>query len=321
MLIKIGTFNLNNLFSRFNFKGQVKAIRDGDNKVIKSFTFDDPFNYSVRVSHNSLVMAKPEEERRRVAERILQMDLDILAVQEVEDITVLEQFVREDLKKKYPYRVLVEGNDQRLIDVGLVSRLPLGAVTSWRHAVHPNDPSKPIFSRDLLEVEILHPNTRNKILTIFNNHLKSKLVMPGEDEEETTEKSNLRRWLQADAAASIIRARMRPNSLYLVLGDMNDTPDSPQLEPLAQNPVLKLVNGLAAPQETRPAKADTPPPLNTAWTHRFKAAGKPASYELFDQIWLSPNLAKHQTAAWIHRRSTHGGDGSDHDPAWVEVKL
>ena len=24
---------------------------------------------------------------------------------------------------------------------------------------------------------------------------------------------------------------------------------------------------------------------------------------------------------WINRRTKHGGDGSDHDPAWVELEL
>ena len=44
---------------------------------------------------------------------------------------------------------------------------------------------------------------------------------------------------------------------------------------------------------------------------------KPASrhaYELFDHIWLFPALADCQDGAWIVRRRTHGGQGSDHDP-------
>jgi exonuclease III len=81
------------------------------------------------------------------------------------------------------------------------------------------------------------------------------------------------------------------------------------------------VNGLAAPQETRPAKPDDPMPTSTAWTHRFKPANQPAQYELYDQLWLSPALAAKQTAAWIDRRTKHGGDGSDHDPAWVDLDL
>lgn len=102
---------------------------------------------------------------------------------------------------------------------------------------------------------------------------------------------------------------------------MNDPPDSPQLAPFAGSAELDLVDGLADPVETRPAKPDNPPPSSKAWTHRFKESGKPAEYELFDQVWLSPSLANRQTGAFIDRRTKHSGDGSDHEPAWVVVDL
>lgn len=54
-----------------------------------------------------------------------------------------------------------------------------------------------------------------------------------------------------------------------------------------QSAGLGLVDWLADPQETRPAKADTPAPASKAGTHRFKQSGKPARYELFGQVWLS----------------------------------
>jgi hypothetical protein len=47
------------------------------------------------------------------------MNLDVLAVQEVEDIDTLRQFVRDDLAALYPHVVLIEGNDPRLIEIGL----------------------------------------------------------------------------------------------------------------------------------------------------------------------------------------------------------
>jgi len=42
--------------------------------------------------------------------------------------------------------------------------------------VHPADASKPVFSRDLLEVEILDSHRRRKLLTVYNTHLKSHFV-------------------------------------------------------------------------------------------------------------------------------------------------
>jgi hypothetical protein len=101
---------------------------------------------------------------------------------------------------------------------------------------------------------------------------------------------------------------------------MNDAPDSAFLRPLTDNFDLKLVNALAEAKQTRPAPK-TSAPIPTIWTHRFKPAGKPAQYELFDQIWLSPSLAPKQTGAFIDRRTKMGGDGSDHDPAWVELDV
>ena len=101
--------------------------------------------------------------------------------------------------------------------------------------------------------------------------------------------------------------------------DMNDPPESPYLAPFAASPELKLKNGLASAKETRPAPDDDAP--KTPWTHRFKPPHAPPQYELLDQIWLSPALAPHLSKAWIDRRTRDGGDGSDHDPAWVVLDL
>ena len=114
---------------------------------------------------------------------------------------------------------------------------------------------------------------------------------------------------------------MRPNSRYVVLGDMNDPPASEWLAPFTASAELGLTDALVAPVETRPAKADHPPPATTAWTHRFKESGQPAKYELFDHIWLSPALADQHDRAWILRRSSHGGQGSDHDPAVIRLTV
>jgi exonuclease III len=82
------------------------------------------------------------------------------------------------------------------------------------------------------------------------------------------------------------------------------------------------VNSLADPDETGgPYPPDDPDqPKTTAWTHRHRAEGR-TTYELFDQIWLSPDLARKQTSATIHRRTTRAGDATDHDPAYVELRL
>jgi endonuclease/exonuclease/phosphatase family metal-dependent hydrolase len=159
------------------------------------------------------------------------------------------------------------------------------------------------------------------LFKLFNNHLKSHFVEANVESETEKQENDLRRTRQAEVITEIVKARTRPNSAFLILGDMNDPPNSPCLKSFAKDTELKLTNALTNPKETRLAKADTPPPPNTAWTHRYKPTGKPAQYELYDQIWLSPVLASKQTEAWVDRRKTHGGEGSDHDPAWVKLNL
>lgn len=321
MLVKIGTFNLNNLFSRFNFKGRIEAILAGDTGLSVTYTFDDPQEYAIRSFMGRLVKEKDEAATALIARRILEMDVDVLAVQEVEDLPALQHFNRTWLKGLYPFQALVEGNDPRLIDVGVLSKLPIGALTSWRFASHPDEPDSPIFSRDLLEVEILEPRRRKRLLTLFNTHLKSQYLAPHENPITGKQRADLTRRRQAEVTERILLERTRPNSAFVLLGDMNDSPESDCLAPFAQSRGLELVNGLTSARETRPPRRDNPPPASPMWTHRYKASGQPARYELFDQVWLSQRLALRQTAAWIGRREKLGGDGSDHDPAWVVLDV
>lgn len=322
MDVTVGTFNLNNLFSRFNFRAEIEEMQPvgPDGELTSRYVFDDPEKVRVRTYKGKLVKGKDPEAQKLIAKRISTMDVDVLAVQEVEDIDTLRFFAARHLGQAYRFLSLIEGNDPRLIDLAVLSKFPVGAVTSWQHAVHPDVPGERVFSRDLLEVEILDPrDTDRPLLTVFNNHLKSQFVEHGLDPEEGKAAADARRCRQAESIARIVAARTRPDGRFIVLGDMNDTPDAPTLAPLATpSPQLTLKEGLDRPQETRQPKADDPPPPSSgSWTHRFKESGQPAQYELFDQIWLSQSLTSRHKSSHIDRRTRHGGDGSDHDPAWV----
>jgi endonuclease/exonuclease/phosphatase family metal-dependent hydrolase len=323
MKVTVGTFNLNNLFSRYNFEGEIAAIHANDTSVDAGvlYQFGPQDTFKIRSYLGRLVKAKDEGDTAKIAGRIWEMDLDVLAVQEVEDIDTLRNFNRDHLAGKYPHVILIEGNDPRLIDVGVLSKLPVGGITSWQQAIHPEDPSHLIFGRDLLEVEILNAPRSSKLLTIFVNHLKSHFVDFREDPATGGQSNDERRRRQAETMAAIIKARTRPDSRYVVLGDMNDPPDSPQLQAFTTDAELHLGNALAVPKEAGAMKKDNPPPTTTAWTHRFKESGQPAKYELYDQIWLSPPLSDRLQESWILRRENLTGDGSDHDPAWVVLDL
>jgi endonuclease/exonuclease/phosphatase family metal-dependent hydrolase len=323
MHISVGTFNVNNLFSRYNFDLQatVENLKPGKVSYTKIKNIvgqleSKPVDYKGIALHH-----KSPEERQMVVERIKTMDADVLALQEVEDIDTLRYFASTELGGLYPHVLLIEGNDPRLIDVAVMSKYPIGAATTWQTAEDPYTPDGPVFSRDMLQVEILNSGRKDRLFTLFVHHLKSHFVPFTEDQEEGSKQANERRRQQAETAALLLEKTMRPDSAYIVLGDMNDAPDSAFLRPLMDNFDLKLVNALTEATETQPAPKSTSPPATPLWTHRFKETGKPAQYELFDQIWLSPSLAPKLKGAHIARRTRMGGDGSDHDPVWVELEI
>lgn len=320
MQVKVGTFNLNNLFSRFNFKGAVDEIQSGGALTVQ-YRFTDENNFRIRTFKGKLVKAKEDKDTAAIAARIHLMDLDVLAVQEVENIDILRQFNREALGGLYPHQVLLEGNDPRFIDVGVLSKLPLGAVCSFQTAVHPDDPARPVFGRDLLEVEVLSPSRSMRLFTLYNNHLKSHF---GDDDDNGAGKArnDARRRRQAETIQRIVAARRRPNSRYIITGDMNDGPDDAPLAALRTIEGQQMINGLAQAQENKAAKAEKPgeEPASPVWTHRFRKGGPP-EHRLFDQILLSPALGPALGPAFIERRTKHGGNGSDHDPAWVELDI
>jgi endonuclease/exonuclease/phosphatase family metal-dependent hydrolase len=322
MHISVGTFNVNNLFSRFNFelRAEVEKLPEGKVPFTKIRQIVDDVGAEIVQYEGWAIKRKDPKDRAEVAERIKAMSLDILALQEVEDIETLRYFAKHDLGGLYPHVMLLEGNDSRLIDVAVLSKYPIGKTTTWQTAVNPPTSTDRVFSRDLLQVEILNAD-RSPLFTLFVNHLKSDFVPFTEDQEAGLKAANERRRLQAETAALIIEHALPPDARYIVLGDMNDAPDSAFLRPLTDNFDLNLVDGLASAEQTRPAPKTSTALPTKVWTYRYKPSGKAAQYVLYDQIWLSQSLAPKQTKAFIDRRTKMTGDGSDHDPAWIELEL
>lgn len=320
MAVTVGTFNLNNLFDRWNFDGAIEELAKGKNEVPARYVFENDSERKVRVdSSGRLILPKSPVDTARCAERLLAADVDVWIVQEVEHVDALREFNRDHLDGSYPNVMVIDGNDSaRFIDVGILSRRPLGGVTSWQRTFHPDDSSGPIFSRDLVEAEILDSRGR-KTLTVFGTHLKSKFV-PFNDPDPVAadRRNNLLRTRQVEMIGRIVAARTNTRQKYLVCGDMNDTPDSLPLKGIATS---GLVNALVSPTEIGMVKTTVELPVSPAWTSTFKESGKPRTFDLIDQIWLSQALAPKLTGAFIGRRRKLARDGTDHDPAWVRLDV
>ncbi|MEX5219866.1 MAG: endonuclease/exonuclease/phosphatase family protein [Nitrospira sp.] len=150
---------------------------------------------------------------------------DILICVEVENRVTLERFNNQvlgaEFQFSYPHSMVVDGNDPRGIDVGILSRYPLIEIRS--HVDDPGSDGKRLFSRDCPEYDILLPTGDR--LVLIPNHLKSK--RNGDDQA-----TQQRRKAQADKAHAIALGALPRSPFVLMGGDFNDSPTSPALSSL-----------------------------------------------------------------------------------------
>ncbi|WP_405582332.1 endonuclease/exonuclease/phosphatase family protein [Streptomyces sp. NBC_01092] len=152
---------------------------------------------------------------------VAEVDADILLTVEVEDRLTLERFNTQVLgeslgRRPYPYSMLIDGNDPRGIDIGILSRHPITTIRSHVFDTNPERADKRLFSRDCPEFEIELDDTN---LVVLGNHLKSK-----------ADDNPFLRLTQARRVAEIYRAALERSPHVIVAGDLNDFPDS---EPIA----------------------------------------------------------------------------------------
>ncbi len=164
---------------------------------------------------------------------------DVLAVVEAENRTALLGFNDKVIAsvggQPYHHVMVIDGNDERGIDVGLLTAqgYPLGEMHS--HVDDRDGRGQRIFSRDCPEYTIQTPAGHQLVLLV--NHLKSKGYGP-------PAQSSARRRLQALRVQEIYQ-RLRDTGCehVAVAGDFNDTPDSEPLAPLLAQTDLRDVSG------------------------------------------------------------------------------
>jgi predicted extracellular nuclease len=273
-LIRVATFNVENLFARFRFGNRVDpfaAMKDGWNADDTLFSIGD------------------EVQKRLSAQVIDALDADVLGLQEVESLDTLKRFRDRFLRggrAGYPHAVVIDGNDRRLIDVALLSRHPIVHLRSYQHLWDDED-DEPLFSRDCLEADVLIEG--HGLLTVYVNHFKSMRADEGSDPCRGREGSRAKRYRQASAVRSLIEDRFGTtpgDAPFLVMGDFNDyAGDDAQgrsgVGPLvAWDQVENVVDRL---------------PERDRWTHFWRGDRRcklPFAYRQLDYLLLSRRLAR-----------------------------
>lgn len=138
------------------------------------------------------------------------VDAEIIAVVEAEDRPSLLWFNEELLDEKYRHVMLVDGNDSRGIDVGIMTRSGL-PIRTIRSNVDAEDAQGIIFSRDCPEYEVVTQNGTH--LFVLVNHFKSQSGGGGE-----------KRQRQAKEVRQIVDRLVGEEKHVIVLGDLNEGP-------------------------------------------------------------------------------------------------
>jgi predicted extracellular nuclease len=191
-------------------------------------------------------------QRINTAGAILGAAPDILCVNEVENLATLRIFNALYLKDYFDRLVLLDGNDPRGIDVGLLIRRDLNMVTLENVQSHADDAlaggflpgsnrlntkvlTAAVYSRDCLEVSI---SVGSLQITLLLNHFKAQDV----DRKTKKDKSTQRRLHQAQHVSTLVNQVKKQGRVPIVLGDLNkdhrDEAYDGSLDPLVGHPAL-----------------------------------------------------------------------------------
>ncbi|MFC1540206.1 endonuclease/exonuclease/phosphatase family protein [Gemmatimonadota bacterium] len=147
---------------------------------------------------------------RMTARVIRDVNADIIAMVEAEDRPSLQRFNDEMLGGLYSHVMLIDGNDKRGIDVGIMTRdnYEIESIISNVDLV---DGSGTVFSRDCAQYQVRTPNGTE--VHILVNHFKSQSGGGG-----------AKRQRQSAAVRSIVDNLVARGKHVIVMGDFNEGP-------------------------------------------------------------------------------------------------
>jgi endonuclease/exonuclease/phosphatase family metal-dependent hydrolase len=235
---------------------------------------------------------------RHTAMVMRDLKVDVLGVIEAENRIVLKEFSALLLKQvqatPFAHVMVIDGNDERGIDVGLLTTTghPIEAIRSH---VDARDATGEIFSRDCAEYMVA--TSSGEQLLVLVNHFKSKGF-------GTASESNAKRLRQATRVAEIYKQRRADGVDHVVvLGDLNDTPDSAPLKPLKDTDLRDV--------STHPS---------------FQGDGREGTFAngtkgtKIDYVLLSPKLFGKVKGGGVFRKGVWGGKNGTLWPIYETMK-
>jgi predicted extracellular nuclease len=241
MSLRLATFNVENLLTRFDFTGYRNQLRQ--DRVIKLFEVSNEGTY--QQLEQARVIASTDDTRQMTALAIADADADILCLQEIDNMAALQAFEYGYLYRMvgngYRQKYLVEGNDSRGIDVAVLMReetrdgqkielrdIKSHAMVTYREfdlfdeeIGKTNRLDDKIFKRDCLELDL---RIGGVPMTLYVVHFKS-MGNPRDGLDGRQSTLPIRR-AEARAVRRIIENRFgaghtaRKN--FVICGDMND---------------------------------------------------------------------------------------------------
>ena len=241
MSLRLATFNVENLMTRFDFTGYRNQLRQ--DRVIKLFEVNNEGVY--QQLEQARVIASTDDTRQMTALAIADADADILCLQEIDNMAALQAFEYGYLYRMvgngYRQKYLVEGNDSRGIDVAVLMReetrdgqkIELRDIKSHAMATYrdfdlfdeeigkTNRLDDKIFKRDCLELDL---RIGGVPITLYVVHFKS-MGNPRDGLDGRQSTLPIRR-AEARAVRRIIEDRFGAGHTakknFVICGDMND---------------------------------------------------------------------------------------------------
>ena len=236
MRLRIATFNVENLASRHSF-----GPRERPETAPALSLFDFPQAETREQVEASVAVAIEDDKRELTALAIAETRADIIALQEVDNLSVLNAFFANYVHRvsdiRYGHFKLVDGNDPRGIDVAFAARKSLVdaakvVVTSHHEASFAElgchdealkalgiEPGDRVFNRDCLEVALDLGEAR---LTLYLCHFKAVTATGRTAGRDGT---LALRQAEAKAVRRLIENRFGKgwrDANWIVAGDLND---------------------------------------------------------------------------------------------------